>query len=95
VIPWMSQAARVAASILVAGMTATALGSPASHAEPNAPPADERGQDVDSQFNRGVRGRLAKQWPAAVDAFQAAITLRPAFREAWNELGFAFRNQGR
>jgi tetratricopeptide (TPR) repeat protein len=91
----MTRAARVAALILVAGMVATALGSPASHAEPSAPPADAGGRDVDSEFNRGVRARLAKQWPAAVEAFQAAVTLRPAFPEAWNELGFALRNQGR
>src|SRR4029077_576811 len=31
----------------------------------------------------------------AVEAQRAAVTMRPAFPEAWNELGFALRNQGR
>ena len=26
--------------------------------------------------------------------FQKAVSLKPAFPEAWNELGFALRNQG-
>ena len=31
----------------------------------------------------------------AVDAFRGAIALRATFPEAWTELGFALRNQGR
>jgi cytochrome c-type biogenesis protein CcmH/NrfG len=30
-----------------------------------------------------------------VEAFRGSVALRPAFPEAWNELGFALRNQGR
>jgi len=32
---------------------------------------------------------------AAADAFRRAVALRAAFPEAWNELGFALRNQHR
>ena len=72
----------------------------ACHPEPSAPAVEERRQppftvDVESEYSRGVRARLAKQWPAAVEAFKSAVTLRPNFPEAWNELGYAFRNQGR
>ena len=91
---------RRTALIVVAAIAAPALVSPAGHAEPSSPAVEERRQppftaDVDSEYNRGVRARLAKQWPAAVEAFQAVVTLRPNFPDAWNELGFALRNQGR
>ena len=55
----------------------------------------ETAEDADSAYNRGVRARVAKDWPAAVDAFRRATTLRADFAEAWNELGYAFRNQAR
>jgi cytochrome c-type biogenesis protein CcmH/NrfG len=38
---------------------------------------------------------VAKDWAAAVAAFRRAIALRAGFAEAWNELGFALRQQGR
>jgi len=68
--------------------------------EPSAPAAGQVRQptstpSAESEYNRGVRGRLAKDWKTAVEAFQASVALRPAFPEAWNELGFALRNQGR
>jgi Flp pilus assembly protein TadD len=75
------------------------LGASPSRAEPSAPPVEDRRQpfnvDTEREYNRGVQARLAKQWATAVDAFHAVVTLRPGFPEAWNELGYAFRNQRR
>jgi tetratricopeptide (TPR) repeat protein len=77
------------------------VGAPVAFAEPSSPAAEQVRQPVtttpsaDSEFNRGVRARLAQDWPTAVDAFRGAIAQRAAFPEAWNELGFALRNQGR
>ena len=66
----------------------------------NNPAADQVRQPTatptaESEYDRGVRARLTKDWKAAVDAQRSAVALRPAFPEAWNELGFALRNQGR
>jgi tetratricopeptide (TPR) repeat protein len=71
-----------------------------SLADPSSPAVEERrqapaGVDADSEYDRGVRARVAKDWVAAVDAFHQALALRAAFPEAWNELGYALRNQGR
>jgi Flp pilus assembly protein TadD len=49
----------------------------------------------EAEYNRGLRARAAKDWTSAVAAFRKAVEQRPAFPEAWNELGYAFRNQGR
>jgi len=38
---------------------------------------------------------VVKDWTAAVGAFRRALALRGDFPDAWNELGFALRNQGR
>ena len=79
----------------------SAVAPPAARAEPSSPAAEQVRQpattspSADGEFNRGVRARLARDWPTAVDAFRGAIALRAAFPEAWNELGFALRNQGR
>ena len=88
------------AAILVALVALLGPRSPASHAEPSPLAIPDRRQsplsaDAENEYNRGIRARLAKDWAGAVEAFQAAITLRPAFPEAWNELGYAFRSQGR
>ena len=56
--------------------------------QPTATPTAE------SEYDRGMRARLSKDWKTAVEAQRSAVTLRPAFPEAWNELGFALRNQG-
>jgi tetratricopeptide (TPR) repeat protein len=69
-------------------------------AEPSSPSADPVRQPTatptaESEYDRGIRARLTKNWTAAVEAQRAAVTMRPAFPEAWNELGFALRNQGR
>jgi tetratricopeptide (TPR) repeat protein len=82
----------VAASMLRPGI---ALADPS-----NNPAADQVRQPTatptaESEYDRGMRARLSKDWNAAVEAQRSAVTLRPAFPEAWNELGFALRNQGR
>jgi tetratricopeptide (TPR) repeat protein len=88
--------------ILLVGFVAVApaLAPSAPLAEPSTPSADPVRQppaapSAESEYNRGVRARLAKDWPAAADAFRGAIKHRADFPEAWNELGYALRNQGR
>lgn len=58
-------------------------------AQPAAVPSAEQ------EYNRGLNAKSAKDWPAAVGSFQKAVSLKPAYPEAWNELGYALRNQGR
>jgi cytochrome c-type biogenesis protein CcmH/NrfG len=81
----------IAASTLLPSSVLAEPSSPAAGAvrQPTATPSAE------SEYDRGVRARLAKDWNAAVEAFRGAVAMRPAFPEAWNELGFALRNQGR
>jgi len=86
--------------VLALVAAALAAGAGAIRAEPSSPAVQEKRQpplspDAESEYNRGVRARLAKDWASAVDAFTKAIALRRRFPEAWNELGYAFRNQGR
>ena len=71
-----------------------------SRADPSSPAVEERRQppamsSADSEYDRGVRARLVSDWGVAVNAFRGAIKLRPDFPDAWNELGFALRQQGR
>jgi tetratricopeptide (TPR) repeat protein len=89
----ISRTLGLAAVVLLATVTGTA-------AEPSSPAAEERRQspataDADSEYNRGVRARLVRDWPAAVGAFRQALALRADFADAWNELGYALRNQER
>jgi tetratricopeptide (TPR) repeat protein len=84
--------------LLLAGVVA--VGVRASGADPSSPAVEERRQpapvtDAEREYDRGVRARVAQDWAAAVEAFRQATVLRPAFAEAWNELGFALRNLGR
>jgi tetratricopeptide (TPR) repeat protein len=88
---------------LVVGLAITAAvgGAPSwSVADPSSPAVEQRRQspataNADSEYDRGVRARVVKDWEAAVAAFRRAIALRPGFADAWNELGFALRNQNR
>lgn len=91
---------RLRALGFIMGIVALGLVPSASLADPSAPAVRERRQspaaaDAESEYNRGVRARVAKDWGAAVNAFHRAVTLRGDFPEAWNELGYALRNQGR
>jgi tetratricopeptide (TPR) repeat protein len=86
--------------LLAVALVAVALTPAVCVAEPSSPSAEQVRQppaegSAENEFNRGMRARVAKDWPTAVAAFRDAITARAAFPEAWNELGFALRNQGR
>jgi Flp pilus assembly protein TadD len=79
---------------------AAALAPAPGEADPSSPAVEQRRQplpstDAGREYDRGTRARVAQDWKAATDAFRRAVALRPAFPEAWNELGFALRNQGR
>jgi len=81
-------------------LAAAAVVPSASLGDPSSPAVEQRRQapasaDAESEYDRGARARVAKDWVAAVDAFHRALALRAAFPEAWNELGYALRNQGR
>jgi tetratricopeptide (TPR) repeat protein len=82
--------------VVAAGGAAPAV----ARADPSEPSVAERRQAVaednaDSEYNRGVRARVALDWTGAVGAFRQALALRADFADAWNELGYALRNQGR
>ena len=81
-------------------LAATLLAPVASGADPSSPAVEQRRQSpaaasAQSEYNRGTRARVTKDWPTAVAAFRRAVELQPEFAEAWNELGFALRNTGR
>jgi Flp pilus assembly protein TadD len=91
-----SMISRLAALVVAAVVLAPA----AAPADPSLPAVEERRQplaegDAETAYDRGVRARLVKDWTGAETAFNRAVTLRPAFADAWNELGFALRHQGR
>ena len=69
-------------------------------ADPSPPAVEQRRQspahaNAQTEYDRGVRARVAGDFPVAVDAFRRAIALRADFADAWNELGYALRKQGR
>ncbi len=89
---------RVLALAFVAAMPALTPG--ASVADPSTPAVEQRRQSpaeasAASEYDRGVRARVVQNWTAAEDAFRRAIGFRADFADAWNELGYALRNQGR
>ena len=89
---------RSTALALVVAVVGLAPGSGA--ADPSSPAVEQRRQSpaeasAESEYNRGVRARVAKNWPAAADAFRQAVGFRADFAEAWNELGYALRHLGR
>lgn len=84
-----------AAAVCVLG-----VGTRVGFGDPSSPAVESRRQpaaspDAESEYNRGVRARVVGDWPAAADAFRRALTHDRAFAEAWNELGYALRHQGR
>lgn len=91
---------RLAPIALAAAIVAVGLVPPASLADPSSPAVEAVRQspsaaDAEGEYNRGVRARVAKDWPAAVSAFRRVLGLRGDLPDAWNELGYALRNQGR
>lgn len=78
---------------LAAGIVA--LAHSAGQADPSSPAVQELRQspsvaDAESEYNRGVRARVAKDWAAA-----EALRLRPDFPEALEYLGEAYVKMGR
>jgi len=90
---------RLRAPGLAAILAPAALVPGVGAADPSSPAVEQRRQpsaspDADNQYDRGMRARVAHDWAAAAEAFRRALALRAVFPEAWNELGFALRNQG-
>jgi Flp pilus assembly protein TadD len=84
----------------VAAVLALLIAAPAALADPSSPAVEDRRQpppspSADSEYDRGVRARVARDWPAAEAAFRRALALRAAWPDAWNELGYALRHLGR
>jgi tetratricopeptide (TPR) repeat protein len=84
-------------AILVAVVCALAAGpAGANPTDRDPPPARQTAvPSAEQEYGRGIIARTSKDWAAAVGAFRKAVNLRPAYPEAWNELGYALRNQGR
>jgi tetratricopeptide (TPR) repeat protein len=81
-------------------MLATLAPAPPGGADPSSPAVEQKRQPAvapgaDAEYDRGVRARVALDWKTAEAAFRQAIALRPDFADAWNELGYALRNQKR
>jgi tetratricopeptide (TPR) repeat protein len=95
----MGPAARRLTLGLVAALAALAPAPPAA-ADPSSPAVEQKRQPMavpsaDGEYDRGVRARVAGDWKTAEAAFRRAIALRADFADAWNELGYALRNQKR
>jgi len=89
--------ARVGAVLLV---VAIVLSSAPALADPSRPAIEDVRQPPsvatpESEYNRGIRARVASDWAEAETAFRSALLLRPTFAEAWSELGYVLRTQGR
>jgi len=95
----MARIARIAAFSLAVALVLALTASPGL-ADPSSPAIEEKREppslpSADTEYNRGVRARITKDWKAAENAFRKAVALRPGFPDAWNELGYALRHQGR
>jgi cytochrome c-type biogenesis protein CcmH/NrfG len=93
------RAARATIPALAVLLAATFGPAGADPSDPS-PAVEERRQSpaaasAASEYMRGVRARVIADWPAAESAFRGAIALEPTHAEAWNELGYALRNQRR
>jgi len=91
---------QIIGSALAVAVSGGGLSPTVSLADPSSPAVEQRRQppaapSAESEYNRGIRARIVKDWTMAVSAFRKAIALRATFPEAWNELGYALRNQGR
>jgi tetratricopeptide (TPR) repeat protein len=77
-----------------------ALVAGAAAADPSQPSVEKRQLSpaevsAESEYNRGVRARVAKDWYMAIDAFETALRFTPDSADAWNELGYARRHVGK
>ncbi|HEX3175251.1 MAG TPA: tetratricopeptide repeat protein [Methylomirabilota bacterium] len=87
---WLAAAVLLAAAL--APLAALADPSPETVEQLRQAPATATPQ---TEYQRGVRARVTKDWTAAEAAFRAAIAQRPDYADAWNELGYALRHQRR
>jgi len=53
-----------------------------------------RPNEVESQINLGEAYRMLEQWPLAVAAYQAAISLKPDSADIFSNLGEAYSRMG-
>ena len=87
---------KIRRAIVVFVMSALATGPAwADQVDRTPPPSRPTTPSAEQEYGRGIAARTAKDWTAAVAAFKKAVSLRAAYPEAWNELGYALRNQGR
>lgn len=82
----------VALALVLAPAAAVADPSPTTVEQLRQPAVDPGAQ---SHYYRGVRARVMKDWATAESAFRQAIVQQPTLADAWNELGYALRNQRR
>lgn len=82
-------------ALVILGLACTTGEALAANTDRTPPPARPAAvPTAEQEYGRGISARIAKDWPAAGVAFRKAVELRPAYPEAWNELGYALRNQG-
>jgi tetratricopeptide (TPR) repeat protein len=77
---------------LAPAAAAVADPSPTTVEQLRQAPADPT---ADTEYDRGVRARVIRDWAGAEAAFRQAIVRRPDFADAWNELGYTLRHQRR
>jgi tetratricopeptide (TPR) repeat protein len=85
---------------VVAALAMAALAPSAGLADPSPETVEQLRQapataTPSTEYQRGVRARVVKDWAGAEAAFRQAIVQRPDFADAWNELGYALRHQRR
>ena len=81
--------------LLMVGLSVGEALAAGSDREAPAPARPAAVPSAEQEYNRGLTAKSAKNWQAAVASFQKAVSMKPAYPEAWNELGYALRNQGR
>jgi tetratricopeptide (TPR) repeat protein len=83
-------------AVVMVGLASTSGGALAVETDRDPPPVRQTvAPSAEQEYGRGIAARKVKDWPAAAGAFRKAVDLRPAYPEAWNELGYALRNQGK
>src|SRR6516165_7098132 len=80
----------VLASILVA-IALGPIGAAAHDAEPPAGQTSQIDPQAKAFFDQGESYSKKKSWNLAVAAYQQAIKLQPKFPEAWNNMGYCYR----
>ncbi len=57
-------------------------------------PAPVAPRSAEDEYNKGLQNKTAKRFREAAADFRHAVAIRSDFPEAWNELGFALRQDG-